>query len=44
MAINVFLLALGGYLIIRSIIKLRREDRMIRAIKRKHSAIAELID
>jgi uncharacterized membrane protein YidH (DUF202 family) len=44
MIINLLLLGLGAYLIIRAIIKLRREDRMIRDIKRKHSAIAEFID
>ena len=44
MAFNLLLLALGCYLVVRAIIKLRREDRMIREIKRKHSAIAEFID
>jgi uncharacterized membrane protein YidH (DUF202 family) len=44
MVINALLLALGAYLVIRAIIKLRREDRMINEIKRKHSAIAEFID
>lgn len=44
MIINTLLLALGAYLIIRAITRLRREDRMINAIKRRHSVIAELID
>lgn len=44
MLINALLLALGAYLVIRAVVKLRREDRMIKAIKRKHSAIAEFID
>ncbi len=44
MVMNTLLLALGSYLIIRAIIKLRHEDRMILDIKRKHSAIAEFID
>jgi uncharacterized membrane protein YidH (DUF202 family) len=44
MVINILLLALGAYLVIRAVIKLRREDRMIREIKRKHSVIAEFID
>jgi uncharacterized membrane protein YidH (DUF202 family) len=44
MVINALLLALGAYLIIRAVIKLRREDRMIADIKRKHSVIAEFID
>lgn len=44
MVINLLLLGLGAYLVIRAVIKLRHEDRMIREIKRKHSAIAEFID
>jgi hypothetical protein len=44
MVMNVLLLSLGSYLVVRAIIKLRREDRMINEIKRKHSAIAEFID
>jgi uncharacterized membrane protein YidH (DUF202 family) len=44
MVINIFLLALGAFLVIRSIIKLRYEDRMINKIKRKHSVVAEFID
>jgi hypothetical protein len=44
MVMNVLLLALGSYLVIRAVVKLRREDRMINEIKRKHSVIAEFID
>jgi uncharacterized membrane protein YidH (DUF202 family) len=44
MVMNALLLALGAYLVIRAIIKLRREDRMINDIKRQHSVIAEFID
>lgn len=44
MAINALLLALGAYLSIRAVVKLRREDRMIADIKRRHSVIAEFID
>jgi uncharacterized membrane protein YidH (DUF202 family) len=44
MVINTLLLALGAYLVIRAVVKLRREDRMINDIKRKHSVIAEFID
>lgn len=44
MVFNVLLLALGAFLVIRAIIKLRYEDRMIDNIKRKHSVIAEFID
>jgi uncharacterized membrane protein YidH (DUF202 family) len=42
--LNAALLCLGAYLIVRSMRRLVREDRMIRDIKRKHSAIAEFID
>ena len=42
--LNAALLCLGAYLIVRSMRRLVREDRMIREIKRKHSAIAEFID
>jgi len=42
--LNAALLGLGTYLIARSMRRLVREDRMIREIKRKHSAIAEFID
>lgn len=44
MVMNVLLLSLGSYLAIRAVVKLRREDRMINDIKRKHSVIAEFID
>jgi uncharacterized membrane protein YkgB len=35
---------LGTYLIVRSIIRLHRQDKLIADIKRKHSTIAEFID
>ena len=35
---------LGSYLIVRSITRLRRHDRLILEIKRKHSRLAEFID
>jgi uncharacterized membrane protein YidH (DUF202 family) len=38
------LTALGVYLIIRSMIRMRRYEDLIRQIKRKHSLIAEFID
>jgi len=44
MAINALLLILGAYLIVRAVIRLRHEDRMINDIKRRHSVIAEFID
>ncbi len=42
--LNAALLCLGAYLIVRSMRRLVREDRMIREIKRRHSAIAEFIE
>lgn len=44
MAINALLIALGGYLVVRAVLKLRREDRLIAEIKRRHSVIAEFLD
>ncbi|UCD80864.1 MAG: hypothetical protein JSW26_05385 [Desulfobacterales bacterium] len=38
------LVVLGSYLIIRSIIRLHRHDRLISKIKRNNSTIAEYID
>ena len=37
------LVGLGAYLVIRAIIRIRRQDRHILEIKRKHSRIAEFI-
>jgi hypothetical protein len=37
-------IALGAYLIIRAIIKIRNQDHHILEIKRKHSRIAEFMD
>ena len=42
--LNAALLCLGAYLIVRSMKKLLHQDRMIRDIKRRHSAIAEFLD
>ena len=44
MALNVLLVCLGAYLIIRSLVRIHRHDRLIKAIKMKHSTVAELID
>ncbi len=41
--INLGLIVLGSYLIIRSIIKMKNYDRHIHQIKLKHSAIGEFI-
>lgn len=42
--VNVTLLVFGAYLIIRSIIRMRRHDRLIHQIKLKHGIIAEFFD
>ena len=38
------LVVLGAYLVIRAMTRIRRQDRHILEIKRKHSRIAEFID
>lgn len=38
------LVAFGIYLIIRSIISMRHDDRLVREIKRKHSVISKFLD
>jgi len=40
----VALLLFGGYLVIHSLLKLRRIDRLIHSIKMEHSAIARFLD
>ena len=42
--LNLALTVLGVYLIIRSIIRMRHYERLIHAIKLKHSVIREFID
>ena len=42
--INSVLIFFGGYLIIRSIIRMRHYDRLIHEIKLKHSLLGELLD
>ena len=42
--LNLALVALGCYLIAHSILRIRRYDRTIKELKRKHSAIAEFLD
>ncbi len=38
------LLSLGSYLIVRSVRRMRRQEKLILAIKRKHSRVAEFLD
>ena len=42
--INLILIFFGGYLILRSLIRMRHYDRLIHNIKLQHSVIAEFID
>ena len=44
MVFNVILVFLGAYLIIRSLLRIHRYDRLMKEIKRKHSAVADFID
>ncbi|MEJ2284592.1 MAG: hypothetical protein P8X85_13460 [Desulfobacterales bacterium] len=44
MILCTILAVLGGYLIIRSILRILHHDRIIKNLKRQHSLIAELID
>jgi uncharacterized membrane protein YidH (DUF202 family) len=43
-ALNLALIAIGAYLIVRSIIRMRRYDMLIHEIKMKHSLIREFMD
>ena len=42
--INVCLVALGGHLIVRAIMRIHRYDHLIHKLKSKHSTIAEFLD
>ncbi len=44
LAISGAMVVLGCYLIIRSIVRLHRHDRLILKLKHKHSRIAEFVD
>jgi uncharacterized membrane protein YkgB len=44
LAISGAMVLLGSYLIIRSIIRIHRHDRLILKLKQKHSRIAEFIE
>jgi hypothetical protein len=43
LAVNLGLAVLGGYLIVSSVRRIHRHDRMISELKRQHSAIAEWV-
>ena len=42
--INSLLVILGTYLVVRSLIRIRRYEKMILHLKRRHSEVAEYID
>src|SRR5207249_7817149 len=44
LVLNLALVALGAYLVIHSILRIRHYDHLIKELKRQHSAIAEFID
>ena len=44
MLLNLGLVSLGIYLVVRAILKLRHYDRLMKGLKTKHSAVAELLD
>ncbi len=44
MLINLGLVGLGIYLVLRAIVRLRHYDRLMKALKTKHSAVADLLD
>ena len=44
MSLCTILAVLGGYLIIRSIVRIHHHDRLIKDLKRKYSLISELVD
>jgi len=44
LALNAGLVGLGCYLIVHSILRIRHYDKVIKEIKRQHSAIAEFVD
>ncbi|MBN1676830.1 MAG: hypothetical protein JXR37_37665 [Kiritimatiellae bacterium] len=43
-AVNLGLMALGAYLIVRAMVRMKHHDRRIHEIKLKHRAIGRLID
>ena len=42
--LNLGLVALGSYLVIRAVIHIRHYDQLIKTLKSKHSKVAEFID
>jgi uncharacterized membrane protein YidH (DUF202 family) len=44
LVLNLGLIVLGCYLVIHSISRIRHHDRLIKQLKKEHSAIAEFID
>jgi uncharacterized membrane protein YidH (DUF202 family) len=44
MLLNLGLIALGVYLVMRAVVRIRHYDGLIDKLKRKHSRLAELLD
>lgn len=44
LALSAALIVLGCYLVIHSILRIRHHDRLIKELKRQHSALAEFMD
>ena len=44
LALNAALVGLGSYLIVHSILRIHHYDKLVKELKRQHSAIAEFID
>src|SRR5258706_1722749 len=44
LALSAALIALGCYLVIHAILRIRHYDCLIKALKRKHSTLAEVMD
>jgi uncharacterized membrane protein YidH (DUF202 family) len=44
MVLNVCLITLGTYLIVRAVRKIRRYDQLLQKLKLRHSAIAEFLE
>lgn len=43
-ALNLGLIAVGVYLIVRAIVHIRRDDRLLKRLKAKHGVIAKFLD
>jgi uncharacterized membrane protein YidH (DUF202 family) len=44
MIMNIILIILGSFLVVRSLLKIHHHDSLIQKLKKKHSAVSEFID